>query len=185
MFGCYFCYDIPNALSDAIFEHLTHEKKSSVLFNYLYAIISLPNIFLAFCAGFIINKFGLHLIIGILATLVFIGKIIFTVSGYMINDNEDYLEPYIISLLGRFVFGVGKELLAVWMITLLSRYFKNKELSFALCLFYSFTWIATWLCNYVVPIVFHNTSFGFSLAISTGLWIFSLIFAIILIFFDN
>ena len=185
MFGSYFCYDIPNVLSNVIFEHLTHERESSVLFNYLYAIISLPNIFLAFCAGFIINKFGLHLIIGILTTLVFIGQLIFTISGYMINDNEDDSEPYIISLFGRFVFGVGKELLLVWMIALLSRYFKDKELSFALCLFYSFTWIATWICNYVVPYIYHATSFGFTLTICTGMWIISLVFSFTIIYIDN
>ena len=51
--------------------------------------------------------------ITILATLVLIGQLIFTISGFMMNDNEDDLEPYIISLFGRFVFGIGKELLIV------------------------------------------------------------------------
>ena len=51
-FGSYYCYDLPNALSDLITDKLTHETEKLILYNQLYSIISLPNVFLPFIGSF-------------------------------------------------------------------------------------------------------------------------------------
>ena len=52
-FSYYFWYDLPNSLSDLIFEKMTHEKDGSVLYNQMYTIVTLPNIFLPIFGGII------------------------------------------------------------------------------------------------------------------------------------
>ena len=52
-FSYYFWYDLPNSLSDLIFKKMTHEKDGSVLYNQIYTIVTMPNIFLPFVGGII------------------------------------------------------------------------------------------------------------------------------------
>ena len=60
-FGSYYCYDLPNALSDLITDKLTHETENLILYNQLYSIISLPNVFLPFIGSFLIKRYGVHI----------------------------------------------------------------------------------------------------------------------------
>ena len=60
-FGSNYCYDLPNALSDLITDKLTHETEKLILYNQLYSIISLPNVFLPFIGSFMIKRYGVHI----------------------------------------------------------------------------------------------------------------------------
>ena len=112
-FGYYFCYDLPNALSDAIFDKLTHEETESVKYNQLYSVISFPNIFLPFIGGIVISKFGVNHSIMILGISTFIGQLIFTISGFLVNNDEKDFYSFMLALSGRFIFGLGGEILNV------------------------------------------------------------------------
>ena len=179
-------YDLPNALSNVMFEKLTHEESTSVMFSQLYAITNLPNIFLAFVGGMLVTRIGVHFMVILVAMFVFIGQSIFTISGFQATDDKENSSPYFVALIGRFVFGIGKELLVVWQITILSRYFKNRELSFAICTFYSCTWSAIVACNYLISQVYSTTtSLGFWLLICSFIWFISVIFGIVFVIIDN
>ena len=183
-FANYYCYDLPNALSDLMFSKITHETETSILYNQLYSVISLPNIFLPFVGSILIYKFGIHITSFSLNLFVFIGQVIFTIAGYLANDDsKDYI-PYCVALFGRFIYGIGGEILNVCQITIISSYFKNKELSFAIGMYYSCTWLAVSFWNYLVPTIASETSLGFALASSNFSWIISIISTIVFIFID-
>ena len=184
-FGYYFCYDVPNALSDVIFDKLTHEETESIKYNQLYSVISFPNIFLPFIGGIVISKFGVNHSIMILSISTFIGQLIFTISGFLVNNDEKDFYPFMLALSGRFIFGLGGEILNVWEITVLSKYFKNKELSFAIGAYYSITWIGAPLSNYIMPLLSVIMSLGITLSIASVVWIISLLAAIIFIYLDS
>ena len=73
------------------------------------------------------------------------GQIIFSISGYLGNDNQNDYFPFYVALFGRFIYGLGGEILNVCQITILSCYFKHKELAFAIGMYFSCTWFAACL----------------------------------------
>ena len=184
-FGSYYCYDLPNALSDLITDRLTHETENLILYNQLYSIISLPNVFLPFIGSFLIKRYGVHITMVSLNLWVLFGQIIFSISGYLVNDNQNDYFPFYVSLFGRFIYGLGGEILNVCQITVLSSYFKNKELSFAIGMYFSCTWFAVCLWNYIVPSVSSSTSLGFALSSSSITWVISVLVTFIFIYIDN
>ena len=184
-FGYYYCYDLPNVLSDLIFDELTHEKDTSVLYNQLYSIISLPNVFLPFLGSIMIFKIGINSSIFILNLLIIVGQSIFMVSGFMANEDSNDYSPFYTALIGRFIFGLGGEILNVWQILVLCRYFKNKELSFSIGMYYSCTWFAVSMWNYITPYISNLTSLGVALLTCTLVSLISVLAAVVLIYVDN
>ena len=121
----------------------------------------------------------------ILGISTFTGQLIFTISGFLVNNDEKDFYPFMLALSGRFIFGLGGEILNVWEITVLSKYFKNKELSFAIGAYYSITWIGAPLSNYIMPLLSVIMSLGITLSIASVVWIISLLAAIIFIYLDS
>ena len=109
---------------------------------------------------------------------------IFTISGFIVNDDVNDYAPYMLALFGRFFVGLGGETLSVCQVTILAKYFKNKELSFAIGTYYSWTWLGTPCWNYVIPLISERTSLGIALTFANIMWIFSLGSAIAFIYLD-
>ncbi len=116
-----FCYDAPGGLQDRFRDDL---NMSTSKFSFLYSIYSWPSVVLTIVGGFLIDRvfgirFGTILFLLILTT----GQFIFAVGATM---NEFWL-----MLVGRFVFGIGAEVLAVAENKYSVRWFFGKELSTA------------------------------------------------------
>jgi len=71
LFGSYYCYDIPSALS--IYFHQPPYSLGPKKYNLLYSVYSFPNMVLPLIGGILCDKIGVKLALMIFATLVTIG----------------------------------------------------------------------------------------------------------------
>ncbi|CAG9797126.1 unnamed protein product [Chironomus riparius] len=127
-FASYFCYDNPGALQDNFKSDL---DLTTTQFAMLYSIYSWPNVILCFIGGFLIDRvFGIRLGTIIYMFILMIGQLIF---AFGTTTNAFY-----IMLLGRFIFGIGAESLAVAQNNYAVLWFKGKELNMVFGLQLSF-----------------------------------------------
>uniref|UniRef100_A0A8D1YII1 Lysosomal dipeptide transporter MFSD1 n=1 Tax=Sus scrofa TaxID=9823 RepID=A0A8D1YII1_PIG len=118
-FGSYFCYDNPAALQTQVKRDM---QVNTTKFMLLYAWYSWPNVILCFFGGFLTDRvFGIRWGTIIFSCFVCIGQVIFALGGIF---NAFWLME-----LGRFVFGIGGESLAVAQNTYAVSWFKGKELN--------------------------------------------------------
>jgi len=117
MFGNYYIYDCISPLADVLKAqlHFTDEN-----LGLLQGIYSIPNIFMVLVGGIIIDKIGTKKAALIFACLVFLGALFTTIKG-----------DIVFMATGRLIFGLGAESMIVAITTILARWFKGKELSFA------------------------------------------------------
>lgn len=144
-FGSYFCFDNPGALQD---NFRTDLNMSTSKFVLLYSIYSWPNVILCFIGGFLLDSvFGIRLGTIIYMGLTLIGQIIFA-TGAMIN-------AFWLMMLGRFVFGIGAESLAVAQNSYAVLWFKGKELNMVFGLQLSFARVGSTV-NFLVMEPIYN-----------------------------
>lgn len=117
MFGNYYVYDSISPLADLLAKHLNFSDSD---IGWLNAIYSLPNIFMVLIGGIIIDRLGTRKSSFIFSLLCLIGAVITAISPSLT-----------IMATGRLIFGLGAESLIVAVTTVLARWFKGKELSFA------------------------------------------------------
>uniref|UniRef100_A0A8C7UKW8 Lysosomal dipeptide transporter MFSD1 n=1 Tax=Oncorhynchus mykiss TaxID=8022 RepID=A0A8C7UKW8_ONCMY len=118
-FGSYFCYDNPAALQTQVIQDM---KLNTSMFMQLYAWYSWPNVVLCFLGGFLLDRvFGIRLGTIIFALFVCVGQVIVAVGAL--------LDLFWLMEIGRFVFGIGGESLAVAQNTYAVNWFKGKELN--------------------------------------------------------
>lgn len=117
MFGNYYIYDSISPLADLLVKQL---KFTDANIGLLQGIYSVPNIFMVLIGGVIIDKFGTRVSTFVFTTLCLIGAAI-TASFSDIT----------MMAIGRLVFGLGAESMIVAITTVIGRWFKGKQLSFA------------------------------------------------------
>nr|XP_057935857.1 major facilitator superfamily domain-containing protein 1 isoform X2 [Doryrhamphus excisus] len=184
-FGSYFCYDNPAALQTQVLQDLS---LNTAQFMQLYAWYSWPNVILCFFGGFLIDRvFGIRLGTILFSLFVCVGQVIFAV-GAMVNR-------FWLMEIGRFIFGIGGESLAVAQNTYAVNWFKGKELNLVFGLQLSMARLGStvnmnimgWVYNRVALLVgpVGYTTLGVSLMIAAVTCIFSLICALVLAFLDK
>jgi MFS family permease len=117
-FGSYYSFDFPSVTHNQLFRHFTSgtselteneleeiSKDFEFKFNLLFSLYSLPNMILPFIGGVAIDKVGNDKVILVASTLVLAGNLIQTFGCYTVQMS--YL------LVGRFIFGIGGEILQV------------------------------------------------------------------------
>jgi MFS family permease len=117
MFGNYYVYDSISPLADLLSRQL-HFTDSDI--GLLNAIYSVPNVFMVLIGGIVIDKIGTRISTFIFATLCLAGAALTASSGSLT-----------VMASGRLVFGLGAESLIVAVTTIMGKWFKGKELSFA------------------------------------------------------
>ncbi|XP_075233186.1 lysosomal dipeptide transporter MFSD1-like isoform X2 [Lycorma delicatula] len=127
-FGSYFCYDNPGALQEHFIDDLS---LTTTQFVNLYSWYSWPNTVLCFLGGFLLDRvFGIQFGTALYAVFVVIGQLVFA-SG-------TYFDNFLLMVLGRFIFGIGGESLAVAQNNYAVIWFKGKELNMVFGLQLSF-----------------------------------------------
>lgn len=117
MFGNYYIYDSISPLADLLAKQL-HFSDSDI--GLLNAIYSFPNIIMVLIGGIVIDKFGARISVFIFTVLIMIGAFLTAVKG----------DLYLMAT-GRLIFGLGAESMIVAITTIIAKWFKGKELSFA------------------------------------------------------
>lgn len=97
------------------------EELGEATFNFLYAIYSLPNLVFPIIGGMLIDRIGARVVLIITAMLCVLGQFVFSYGGL---ENS-----FAIMLAGRFVFGLGAEVLLGSQNTIISNWFKSGQLS--------------------------------------------------------
>ncbi|XP_062988115.1 major facilitator superfamily domain-containing protein 1 isoform X1 [Elgaria multicarinata webbii] len=184
-FGSYFCYDNPAALQTQVQRDM---KVDTYHFMLLYAWYSWPNVVLCFFGGFLIDRvFGIRWGTIIFSCFVCVGQVIFAVGAIC---NAFWLME-----VGRFVFGIGGESLAVAQNTYAVSWFKGKELNLVFGLQLSMARIGStvnmnimgWVYSKVQDLLGSTgyTTLGIALLIGGVTCIFSLVCALILAYLDK
>ncbi|TRY58324.1 hypothetical protein DNTS_031771 [Danionella cerebrum] len=184
-FGSYFCYDNPAALQSQVMQDMNLNTAS---FMQLYAWYSWPNVVLCFLGGFLLDRvFGIRWGTIIFSLFVLVGQIIFA-SGAL-------ADRFWLMEVGRFVFGIGGESLAVAQNTYAVNWFKGKELNLVFGLQLSMARLGSTVNMNVIGWVYGRiramlgstgyTTLGITLMISASTCLFSLLCAFILGFLDK
>ncbi len=117
MFGNYYIYDSISPLADLLKSQLGFSDSNIGLLNAIY---SFPNIIMVLVGGIIIDRIGTRKSVFIFTFLIMLGAILTAITG----------ELFLMAA-GRLVFGLGAESMIVAITTVIARWFKGKELSFA------------------------------------------------------
>ncbi len=117
MFGNYYVYDALSPLADLLVKQL-HFTDSNI--GLLQGIYSFPNIFTVAIGGILIDRIGVKISTLLFGCLCFLGAVITVLSPHLW-----------LMATGRLIFGMGAESLIVAVTTLLAKWFRGKELSFA------------------------------------------------------
>ncbi|KAJ0022022.1 hypothetical protein NQD34_009512 [Periophthalmus magnuspinnatus] len=183
-FGSYFCYDNPAALQS---EFLQDMNLNTAEFMQLYAWYSWPNVILCFLGGFLLDRvFGIRLGTILFSLFVFGGQIIFAIGGLV--------KHFWLMEVGRFIFGIGGESLAVAQNTYAVNWFKGKELNLVFGLQLSMARLGSTVNMNIMGSVYNkvgqsfaagHTTLGVSLMIAALTCLFSLMCALVLGFLDK
>ncbi|EDO35229.1 predicted protein, partial [Nematostella vectensis] len=176
-FGGYYCYDNPAALEKHIEQDMAKDTSNYVL---LYSLYSYPNVILCFFGGFLLDRvFGVRLGTLIFSAFVLAGQVVFALGAYTHN--------WTIMLVGRFIFGLGGENLAVAQNTYSVNWFRGKELNMVFGLQLSFSRIGSTInmnVNHLIYTAFSKMgakplpgyeALGLTLFVGVGVCLFSFI----------
>lgn len=117
MLGNYYIYDSISPLADMLKSQLGF---SDTQIGMMYAIYSIPNIFMVLLGGIIIDRIGTKKAALIFTFIVMVGAAITCIKG-----------DFYLMAAGRLIFGLGAESMIVAITTSIARWFRGKEFSFA------------------------------------------------------
>ena len=117
MMGNYYIYDSISPLADLLKTQLGFSDSNIGLLNAIY---SFPNIIMVLIGGLLIDRIGTKTSVLIFTALIMMGSIVTAITGNI----------WLMSA-GRLIFGLGAESMIVAITTIIARWFKGKELSFA------------------------------------------------------
>ncbi len=117
MFGNYYVYDCISPIADLLKSGLSFSDSD---IGFLQAIYSIPNVIMVLISGLIIDYLGPRKSALIFSFICMVGAIITSLRG----------DLWVMAG-GRLIFGMGAESLIVAITTVIAKWFKGKELSFA------------------------------------------------------
>lgn len=117
MFGNYYVYDSISPLADILASNLNFTDADIGTLNAIY---SLPNIVMVVIGGLLIDRLGPRRSSFIFSMLCMLGAVVTALTPH-----------FVIMVIGRLIFGLGAESLIVAITTIIARWFKGNELSFA------------------------------------------------------
>ena len=118
MFGNYYVYDSIAPIADMLKSSLQFTDEN---IGQLYSVYSIAAVIVLIFGGIIVDKWGTK------KSVILFG-VICSIAGIITAVTSDFT----IMLTGRFLLGVGSEPLIVAITTAIAKWFKGKELSFAL-----------------------------------------------------
>jgi MFS family permease len=153
--GRYYCYDNPQALEVNIEDNLNIGEST---YNLLYGVYSLPNIVLPFVGGILVDSMGVKFAILLFTFLGIVGQGIFMCGGYMNNFG--------LMVAGRGVFGLQGECVCVIQSAIIAKWFKRKELAFAMMIASFSQRLSSSLNSFITPKLYtYSNNLGFPLLI--------------------
>lgn len=100
--GAYYSYNCPAELETAIKDELNVDTHT---YSLLYSVYSLPNFFIPFIAGVLMDKYGNGLTLIVVLSALSIGQIVMAYGGFLKSFNT--------LVAGRALYGMGSETMYV------------------------------------------------------------------------
>lgn len=125
LFGNYYAYDNPAALSIPLREYL--QRPVDVYqyeLNLLYSVYSVPNMILPLIGGQLLDRYNQKSVVILFSSLVLLGQVIFSIGVQV--------KSFPAMLTGRILFGIGGESVSVIQSAITTALFRGKEVAFAL-----------------------------------------------------
>jgi MFS family permease len=175
VFGNQYAFNNPQALEEYMEDDL---QIGETQFQLLYTIFAFPNIFATFFLGFLIDFLGVRIGLIALSAGVAIFQLVIAIGGYTYS--------YTTILIGRMLFGLASESLITAQASMVSFWFKGKELAFALGIAVTFPELGNAFNSWLTPMIYESTgSLGTPLLVSVFICIISLICALIAAYIDK
>jgi MFS family permease len=133
MFGNYYFYDVLSPLVDVLQRQLHFSNENIGLLNSFYSIAPIATVLIG---GVIIDRTGTRKATLLFGIICLIGSIITAATP-----------SFWIMAAGRFIFGMGAESLIVSITTAIAKWFRGKELSFALGISLTISRFGSWLAQ--------------------------------------
>jgi MFS family permease len=129
LFGQFYAFDNPSALNEQMRQYMSEKahttpEQYAYFFNLLYSVYSFPNILLPLVMGLAVDRCGCTVLLCFLGACVVLGHVVFAAGLGQAS--------WPVMLCGRVLFGIGGESLQVAQNCLLFRWFRGKEVAFAL-----------------------------------------------------
>lgn len=124
LMGSYFSYDNPQALQGQLEDPNGRYKLTGVQFNLLYSVYSFPNIILPLFGGILVDKIGARIAILLFSCLLILGQCVF---AFGVSEAS-----FTWMIIGRVIFGLGGESLSVAQSAIVAKWFRGRDLAFAL-----------------------------------------------------
>jgi len=172
--GNYFCYDYPAALELQIEEEF---NVSSTTYGLLYTGYAVPNLFMPVLGGILFDKVGTRSGLMLFTIILVIGQGLFTLGGYQMNFN--------LMFVARIIFGIGCEAMYVGQSAIVSEWFINYELPFAMSMENCVPLVGSFAGGAIVPTVYLNSGFGASFGVGFLWCLFGLVMMIIMWIVDR
>ena len=185
-FGNYFVYDNPAALQDQILDDM---KVTLSDYAILYSVYSWPNVVLSIIGGFLVDAvFGIRFGAIIFSLIVTAGQAVFAMGALT--------GQYWLMILGRFIFGLGGENLAVCQNLYSAIWFKGDMLNMVFGIQLSISrlgssanlWTMEKIYDSIASLVSSSPGYvalGLSLFVGGAFCIYSLFCATVLLFLDR
>jgi MFS family permease len=133
MFGNYYFYDALEPLADVLQKQLGFTDQNIGLLNSFYSLAPICTVLIG---GIIIDRIGTRRALVLFGSICFIGSLMTALSG-----------SFALMATGRLVFGMGAESLIVAVTTAVAKWFRGRELSFALGLNLMLARLGTYLAQ--------------------------------------
>jgi MFS family permease len=157
MFGNYYVYDCIAPIADLLTRQLGFSDSNIGL---LQAIYSFPNLVMVLIGGYVVDRVGTRKSIVLFGSTCLVGAIVTILYGVLPALKEipvhllrwHFVIPNLFGALpimaaGRLIFGVGAESLIVAITCAIAKWFRGKELSFALGINITIARLGTWLAQ--------------------------------------
>ncbi len=156
MLGNHYAFNNPQALEEYMETDL---NIGNTQFQLLYSIFAFPNIFATFFIGFLIDYFGVRVGLVSLTGSIFFFQFTIAMGGYAYS--------YSTILVGRLLFGLASGSLIIAFASLISFWFKGKEIAFAFGIAVTFPEFGNALNSWITPLIYEATnSLGTPLLVS-------------------
>ena len=164
LLGSYYCYDNPAVIETQL---ETQFDITPTQWSLLYTVYSIPNMVLPFFGGVMLDAIGMRFGLLLFTSVLTVGQFIFALGGQK--------QKFWLMLLGRVVFGLGGESMSVAQSSIVSNWFKGKELAFALGLNISVSRLGSVWNSNTVPENYEDHGLGYALYFGFGICVFSLL----------
>ena len=173
--GTQYAFNNPQALEKSIEQDLGIGQTA---FNLLYTIFSLPNIVATLIIGYFIDYLGVRIGLIALASGVALSQGIIAIGGYIYSYN--------LILIGRALFGLTSESLIIAQASMVSFWFKGRQLAFALGIAVTFPELGNALNSWLSPLIYESSgSLGTPFLVSVFFCILSLLCALMASYLDK